>query len=154
MPSRAVAELMPRLPFVVVGAAVTAAFGAALIGPAAGGRAEPPPSTVVVERTLQFEDRADGAVVVREGGAQVAVFEGEQGFVRGILRGFARNRRMQGIGAAEPFHLAAWADGRITMDDTATRQRFELQAFGPSNVNVFIGLLPGVPPVPQPVWMK
>lgn len=154
MPSRAVAKLLPRLPFLFVATAITAALGAAMIGPAAGGRAEPPPSTIIAERILRFEDRADGAVVARENDNTVAVFEGEQGFVRGILRGFARNRRMQGVGPNEPFHLAGWADGRVTLDDMATRQRFELQAFGTTNVGVFIGLLPGVVQAPPPAWMK
>ena len=139
-----------RLPVIGVVALMAASLAAAIIGPAAGGRADPPPSTIIAQRTLRFEDRADGAVVVRENGTQVAVFEGEQGFIRGILRGFARGRHMQGLPATEPFHLAAWADGRLTIEDMANHTTFELQAFGSTNATVFAGLLPGLTATPAP----
>ena len=70
------------------------------------------------------------------------MFEGEQGFIRGILRSMARQRRGEGLSAAQPFHLVAWADGRITLDDPATGERIELEAFGPTNAAVFATLLP------------
>ena len=135
--------LFKRLPGLLVGCALLAALTIAIIGPAAvGGPTAPPPSSIVAQRTLNFLDRADGAVVVTENGKQVAVFEGEQGFIRGILRSMARQRRGEGLSAAQPFHLVAWADGRITLDDTATGERIELEAFGPTNAAVFSTLLP------------
>ena len=136
--------LSARLPVLGVGLAIALALGAAITGPAAGGRSEPPPSVVVTQRTLTFEDRADGAVLVREAGREVAVFEGEQGFVRGTLRGLARSRRIQGLSPTTPFLLSAWADGRLTLDDMATNQRVELEAFGSTNAAVFATLLPGL----------
>ena len=142
MAATAPANVFPRLPLVAVGLVLAVTIAAAAIGPAAGGRAEPPPSHVLAERTLSFNDRADGAVVVLENGAQVAVFEGEQGFLRGTLRGLARVRRGTDIPRSTPFHLAAWADGRLTLDDPATRQRIDLEAFGPTNAAVFATLLP------------
>ena len=148
--SRPARPVFGRVPQIAVVVAIMAALGAAVIGPAAGGGpTAPPPSTVVAERTLGFQDRADGAVVVTENGAQVAVFEGEQGFVRGILRSMARQRRGEGLASAQPFHLVAWADGRLTLDDVATGERLDLEAFGPTNAAVFASLLPvKVPELP------
>ena len=136
--------VFPRLPLVAVGLLIATAIGAAALGPAAGGRSEPAPSRVVAERSLSFLDRADGAVIVLAGDAPVAVYEGEQGFLRGTLRGLARMRKSMGIAAAVPFHLSAWADGRLTLEDPATGQRIDLEAFGPTNAAVFAQLLPGL----------
>lgn len=142
-PSPRPRSLASRAPFILVVLAVAAALATAIVGPAAvGGKTAPPPSTVVAERTLGFHDRADGAVTVTEAGKQVAVFEGEQGFIRGILRSMARQRRGEGLTSAEPFRLTAWADGRMTLDDPATGERIELEAFGPTNAAVFASLLP------------
>lgn len=144
----AVPQVFPRLPLLAVGAVIAGAIGLAAMGPAAGGRSAPPAGAVVAERTLRFEDRADGAVVVREGmrpdAGEVAVFEGEQGFLRGALRGLARLRKMDGLDGTAPFRLVAWADGRLTLTDAATGQRIDLEAFGPTNAAVFARLLPNV----------
>ncbi len=144
---RVMPRILRHLPQVLVIVAVGAALAVAITGPAAvGGPSTPPPSALVAERTLSFADRADGAVVVTENSHQVAVFEGEQGFIRGILRSMARQRRGDGLAASPPFRLAAWADGRITLDDLATGQRLDLEAFGPTNAAVFATLLPVAPP--------
>lgn len=152
--SRPKRPIFGRLPQIAIVAAISAAVAAAVIGPAAGGGSSvPPPSTVVAERLLRFQDRADGAVVATENGAEVAVFQGEQGFVRGIMRSMARQRRGEGLASAQPFRLTAWADGRLTLDDVATGERLDLEAFGPSNAAVFATLLPVKPPV-LPAYMK
>ncbi|MFX6311326.1 hypothetical protein ABTF78_19535, partial [Acinetobacter baumannii] len=58
--------------------------------------------TADILRHRVFVDRADGAVEVRDadrGGATLAVLIGENdggGFVRGVMRGMARERRMIG----------------------------------------------------------
>ena len=98
---------------------------------------------ITEQRDLLFEDRDDGAVVVSSAGDHkvVEVFEGENGFLRGTLRGFARVRRSEHIGSAAPFRLARWSDDRLTLDDPATGRHVELLAFGPSNAGVFARLL-------------
>ena len=73
------------------------------------------------------------------------IVEGENGFLRGTLRGLARSRRMAGLDNSIPFHLAAWPDGRLTLDDAATGNRIELEAFGHTNEAVFAHMLPGLP---------
>lgn len=93
---------------------------------------------------LRFSDRADGAVVVQRAtdGAEVAVLgEAGSGFIRGVLRGLARDRRMRGIDAVPPFELVRWSDGRLTLRDTATNRLIDLGAFGPTNLEAFASLL-------------
>lgn len=94
--------------------------------------------------TLRFIDRADGAVVVERASdsAQVAVLGADgTGFIRGVLRGLARERRMRGIDAQPPFELVRWSDGRLTLKDTATGRLIDLGAFGPTNLDAFAQLL-------------
>ena len=107
---------------------------------------------VQAERLLHFDDRADGAIVVRNarpaaGEAEVlrVVEPGSQGFLRGTLRALVRERRLAGQGALLPFHLAAHADGRLTLTDTATQRRVDLESFGPTNAALFAQLLPAPP---------
>lgn len=97
-------------------------------------------------RHLVFEDRADGAVVVRDadGGATVAVLIGEKdggGFVRGVMRGMARERRMAHASAAVPFALTGWSNGSITLRDPATGRAIELGSFGDTNRAAFARFL-------------
>lgn len=102
--------------------------------------------TAVETRRLTFADRADGAVLVTDAdsGATVAVIAGEQGnggFVRGVLRGMARDRRMRGVGSQPPFTLTLWQDGSLSLTDTATTKSVELGAFGPDNRAAFAAFL-------------
>jgi putative photosynthetic complex assembly protein len=62
---------------------------------------------------------------------------GEQGFLRGALRGLTRERRLRGVPAGEPMVLSGSADGRLSLADPATGQRLALESFGPSNAAVF-----------------
>lgn len=108
------------------------------------GTTQMPDSTVVDSRELRFEDRADGAVTVFDADARhtVEVFApGTHGFVRGVLRGLARERRLHEVDAQPPFRLTRWADGRLSLDDPATGRRIELAAFGPTNAAAFAQLL-------------
>ncbi|MBI5114029.1 photosynthetic complex assembly protein PuhC [Rhodoplanes serenus] len=100
--------------------------------------------TVVAARDLRFVDRADGAVVVQAGedDSVVAVLPpGTNGFVRGTLRGFARDRKRQDVGVEPPFRLTQWADGRLSLADATTGRQVELTAFGATNAEVFAKLL-------------
>ena len=132
-----------RLPAFAVGGAIALAITLAAIGQSVVGGATPAPSAALIaERTLSFVDRADHAVLVRENGRDVAVFEGEQGFIRGILRGMNRQRRGRDVPRDAPFHLAAYADGRLTFEDPSTGVRLDMAAFGVTNEEVFATLLP------------
>lgn len=97
------------------------------------------------EREFRAADRSDGAVVLtdaRTGREVLVVAPGEDGFMRGTLRGLARDRRMRDIGAEMPFRLVVWNDGRMTLDDTATGRRLDLLAFGQTQAEAFARLLP------------
>jgi putative photosynthetic complex assembly protein len=90
---------------------------------------------------LTFTDRADGAVVVEGGGAVTVLDPGTNGFVRGVLRGLARDRRARGIGAETPFRLVQRVDGRLALEDPATGRTLDLGAFGPTNAGAFARFL-------------
>jgi putative photosynthetic complex assembly protein len=96
------------------------------------------------ERFLRFEDK-DGNVVVTDAGTgeRVATIGQENsGFVRGVMRGLARERRMHGEGAAIPFRLALWPDGALTLTDPTTGRVVELNGFVPDNRRAFARFLP------------
>ena len=97
----------------------------------------------VITKQLRFEDRSDGsiAVISASDGRVVKVIEGEAGFVRGILRAMARERRIKEVNQAIPFDLIARADGRLTLLDPATGNRIDLESFGKDNVIEFAVLL-------------
>ncbi|UZK66642.1 photosynthetic complex assembly protein PuhC [Sphingomonas sp. M1-B02] len=99
---------------------------------------------VVKSRDLRFIDRADGAVVIEDvkGGVASTVVPGQQtGFIRGVMRGLARERRAHGIGDGPPFKLTLWADGELSLVDSATGRALELTAFGTTNRATFAALL-------------
>ena len=100
----------------------------------------------VATRDLRFLDRRDGAVVIEDvhTGEQAAVIHaGEKtGFIRGVMRGLARDRRARGIGDAPPFALTLWRDGELSLTDSATGRSIELTAFGTTNRAAFAALLP------------
>jgi putative photosynthetic complex assembly protein len=101
-----------------------------------------PEAELVAARELRFEDRAEGGVAVWADGALIEVLDpGSNGFIRGVMRGFARERRAEGIGTAAPFRLLAWSDGRLSIEDPTTGRRIELEGFGLTNKEAFARLL-------------
>jgi len=108
------------------------------------GTTRAPVANVVQTRELRFEDRADGAVVVSDAKSDQVVdvlAPGTNGFVRGVMRGLARQRRREDLGAAPPFLLTRWSDDRLSIEDVATHVRIELESFGPTNEGAFARLL-------------
>jgi putative photosynthetic complex assembly protein len=106
--------------------------------------AEPAPGPVVSSRQLVVEDLGEGRVALREhpGGRPLLLLAaGEGSFIRGVLRGLARERRSLGLGTEAPFQLSRHRDGHLRLEDPATGQRIDLQAFGPSNEGAFAPLL-------------
>ena len=99
---------------------------------------------VVATRDVNFMDRSDGGVDVIDAvsGQPIDVVQpGTNGFLRGTLRGLARQRRLSDIGAEPPFRLTRWSDGTFSLEDRGTGQRIALEAFGPTNAAVFARLL-------------
>jgi len=99
-------------------------------------------SPVTSSRALRFEDTPNGAVAVLDAvsGAEVARFEGEQGFVRGVLRAVARERKRRDIDRHTPLLLQGHADGSLTLDDAATGEQIHLESFGPTQRATFAAL--------------
>lgn len=113
------------------------------------GKTEFPDTAEVASLSLVFEDRADGAVVVRDAGTGdlIETFDpGTNGFVRGVMRGFARERMMNAVGSEPPFRIVRWADGRVSIEDPQTGRVVDVGAFGPDNAAAFAGLIDHIEP--------
>jgi putative photosynthetic complex assembly protein len=116
----------------------------ALLGRTTGlGTVTMPESDIVHQLEVRFEDRDDGSVAAyTSSGEQVGSFESEAtGFARGVLRGFTRERKLEGIGDEHPFVLTLWANGRLALSDPETERIVELNAFGKDNAAPFARLL-------------
>jgi len=94
---------------------------------------------VLWQRELVFTDTPDGQILVLNyfDSKVVALFKGEQGFLRGTLRALVRERKRRGIGPEAPFRVIEHTDGRLTLLDPSTSQRIDLESFGPANAAIF-----------------
>jgi len=104
----------------------------------------PAPSAVVTQVDLRFADNPDGAIsIYATPGEQLVdtLAPGTNNFVRGVLRGLARDRRADRISAEQPFRLTRWADGRLSLDDPSTGRHIDLEVFGPTNSGAFADIL-------------
>lgn len=112
-----------------------------------------PEGVALSARLLAFEDRADGAVLVRDASDGSVIAElapGTNGFIRASLRGLARERKRATFGPETPFQLTQWSDGRLTLEDPTNGRLVDLIAFGHSQVEVFESFLAA----PQPMGGK
>ncbi len=146
-------ETLPRGALIIAGALVVFSLGIT----ATMRIAQVPPSASpvllraqndvapVASRNLRFSDRADGAVVITDvdtGKVATVIEPGSQsGFIRAVMRGLARDRRMRGIGADAPFKLTAWKDGELSLVDSVSNRATEMTAFGTTNRAAFAALL-------------
>lgn len=93
---------------------------------------------------LNFVDGQGGAVLVlnhRDGQVIDTLPPGSNGFVRVVLRGLARERKLADIGPQPPFRLSRLANGQLTLTDTASGKMVDLDAFGAANVGAFARLM-------------
>ncbi len=114
-----------------------------LSAPAPAVASSPAPARVI---NVRFTDERDGSVSVRDSrDNQVlqTIAPGTNGFIRSVMRGLVLDRKRHGFGPAQPFRLAQWQDGRLTLQDTATGRLIDLDAFGPTNRDAFGQMLPG-----------
>lgn len=107
-----------------------------------------PDAPAVATIALRFEDRPDGSIAVLDGhsGKALRSITGEAGFVRGTLRGLARERKRMGGGPEQAFELVRRADGRLTLHDPVTGRVVDLDSFGPINSSGFAALLASTAP--------
>lgn len=147
------ADMLPRGTLVTAGALVLFALAATSIVRIAHIAPSASPAlmraqghiAVVKSRDLRFTDRADGAVLIEDadkGGIASVIEPGQTtGFIRGVMRGLARERRSRGIGDGPSFNLTLWQDGELSLTDNATGRTIELTAFGSLNRASFAVLL-------------
>jgi putative photosynthetic complex assembly protein len=100
-------------------------------------------ASVLDQKDLYFRDLPDGSVGVisANNGEVIAKVTGQAGFVRGILRAMARERRIRQITSDEAFLLISHSDGRLTLVDPATQNRIDLESFGKDNAAEFAAFL-------------
>jgi putative photosynthetic complex assembly protein len=100
---------------------------------------------VVATRELRFADRADGALLVydtqTEAPALILAPGSNSGFIRGVMRGLMRERKLHEATREAPLTLTQWADGALTLRDEATGRIIELGSFGSTNRASFAQLL-------------
>lgn len=134
---------------VLFGAA--ALLGLVLLSATAGrmtgvGTLHAPPAEARESRDLRFLDRADGAVAVYDADGERlldVLAPGTNGFIRGVMRGLARERMLRGAGDEVPFRLLRGSDHRLLLSDPATGRLIGLDAFGSTNAAAFARLLAG-----------
>lgn len=138
-------ENVPRLPLMAAGGLIlltVLSVGAVRI--TGQGAMQVPDARAASVRELLFEDRSNGSIVVldaRDRHLVDTVAPESNGFLRGTMRGLARERKRQGIGPDVPFQLIGRADGRLTLLDPGTNRRVDLESFGPTNAAAFARLM-------------
>jgi putative photosynthetic complex assembly protein len=136
----------PRRDYLGLGLGVVLAGLVALVILNAGERQQlrHQPNGALFARDVLFSDRMDGGISIRDAATGHLIGEitpGEGGFVRGALRGFTRDRRLENPGTESPLRLAAIQGGAIILEDPATGRWTDLRAFGATNVQSFAEIL-------------
>ena len=112
------------------------------------GAVQVPDAPAALVKEFLFEDRKDGSIAILDSKTKQlvdTVAPASNGFLRGTMRGLARERKRQGIGPEAPFQLVGRADGRLTLIDPGTDRRVDLESFGPTNAAVFAKLMVSTP---------
>jgi putative photosynthetic complex assembly protein len=134
----------PRGVLIGAGLLVTFAIAAAAFGKITDiGTVRDNPGAPVQIRDIRFDQQPGGRVTVLDArlGEVIADFRsGEGGFVTGSLRGLNHERNKHSADPNAPYRLILWEDGRLSLSDTATGQRYYLNAFGIDNARAFAAL--------------
>lgn len=128
----------------LIGAAVLILATLGLAAEARHSRADDTHAVVVASRDLRFEDRPDGAVAVLDAdtGREVGrVNPAEGGFVRGVMRGLFRTRKLESIDPDARFRLIRHHDGGLVIEDPQSGHTVDLRSFGDTNYASFARLL-------------
>jgi putative photosynthetic complex assembly protein len=126
--------------FVLAGTTVIAALGDK------GHGTQYPAGTPVAQRSLMFEDKADGSIVVHDapsGNAIAVLAPNTNGFIRTTMRGISHAGAHEFAVPAHAVLLTLWNDGRLTLDDPLSGRHLELEAFGKDNAGAYAALLTG-----------
>ncbi len=152
MSHHAIGTGIPRPVILAAGALLLVAMmGVAAVRLTGVGAVQVPDAAAVTVREFLFEDRSDGSIAILDARTKQqvdTVAPASNGFLRGTMRGLARERKRQGVGPEVPFQLVGRADGRLTLVDPGTSRRVDLESFGPTNAAVFAKLMASPPPRP------
>jgi len=144
---------VPRVPLMALGGlAIASVMAVALVRLTGVGASHVVDAPTVAVREFRFEDRPDGSIAVFDGaGRQMieTVAPGTNGFLRGTMRGLARERKREGVSPDVPFRMTGHSDGRLTLEDPATGRRVDLGSFGATNAAVFAHLMARQVPAPE-----
>ncbi len=102
------------------------------------------PTTVLIERSLRFQDAPDHGILVFDATTNTLAVElppNSNGFLRGALRALTRSRRAAGVGQDAPFRLVRYTDGRLVLIDPSTTEHITVTSFGPTQIESFDNLL-------------
>ncbi len=130
--------------FALVGFSLVATTAARLGRIAAPAAQAPAIASVTAAADLRFADEKDGSIRVQDsatGRTIATVGPGSGGFIRGVMRGLARDRISRHIGPTPPFRLWQAADGHMSLMDSATGRVIDLESFGADNRSAFVNLL-------------
>lgn len=106
--------------------------------------AAPAAPRAIASAMLRFEDREGGAIAVLDaatGREVTTVAPATNGFVRGVLRGMFRTRKLESMDRKATFRLAREATGRLVLDDLESGRHVDLDSFGPTNAEAFASIL-------------
>lgn len=143
---------LPKQVIMAAGALLLLALAAvAFVRMSGVGAVHVPDAEAVTVREFLFEDRSDGSIAILDARSKQVVdtvAPATNGFLRGTMRGLARERKRQGVGPEVAFQLVGRADGRLTLVDPGTQRRVDLESFGPTNAEVFAKLMKQPPSRP------
>jgi hypothetical protein len=97
---------------------------------------------VSIARLAGMPPEASPAAIRAQGQVAAIIAPGSNsGFIRGVMRGMARERMKANVGHDAPFRVTLWANGQLTLVDPATGRDVELSGFGDTNRAAFMALL-------------
>ncbi len=136
---------IPRFILRAAGALILFAFLSVMIGRATNtGLVLTPEATAVETRALHFANAPTGEMAITDdvSGQLVALLSANgDGFIRGVLRGLARGRAVTRTTGGDVYVLTRYDDGRLSIADPVSGARFDLNSFGPDNLEAFARLL-------------
>jgi putative photosynthetic complex assembly protein len=101
-------------------------------------------AAATVTHELRFEDGTDGSILIYDAKQNKLIDSaapGTNNFLRGTLRGLARERKRIGVDNKPAFRLTAHSDGRLMLEDPTTGRYVDLGSFGNTNRETFVRLL-------------
>jgi putative photosynthetic complex assembly protein len=137
--------MMPSWFVPLTGVLLAGVLGVSALARLSPGHVVQPP--VVASAVLSFADLPDGAVraTTADSMTNATIPARDDGFLRMTLHLLVGMRLREGTDPHAPFILTEREGGHFVLSDPGTHQSVELEAFGPSNVAEFAGLL-GVEP--------